>query len=180
MKLMNWGCGPVQPSDWTNVDVVVPEVHGGTGVEVDLLMEPSPWPEGSFDGIMANHSVCAVDTNRLSPLFSVFYELLKPGGVLRVAVPDVLAAANAFRTGDDEWFPHRAACASLDEAFCTYFTWKSTNLSVFTPGRLIELFRGAGFSEAWAVPVFETRTALDKLVELDNRPTETIVVEGIK
>lgn len=176
--MMNWGCGPITPGGWVNTDVIIPD--GAEGVEWDIFSEKSLWGVGAFDGIVAHHSLCAISNQKLQALFGGLYELLKPGGILRVSVPAITEAFDAYVRNDAKWFPNFGRESSIDEAFCNYVNWYSTNLSVFTPNRLRDLYLGARFRETNHCKFRETGFGLAEIVELDNRPKESLIVEGLK
>lgn len=53
-----------------------------------LKSEPYPFPDGYFKGIYTEHCIEHVDINAGWDNFREFYRLLKPGGTLRIIVPD--------------------------------------------------------------------------------------------
>jgi len=84
MKLLNLACGKTRHPDWTNVDKV-----GGTGVQVHDVLEPLPFDDDEFDVIYHSHLLEHLP-KRFAPLFlEECRRVLKPGGILRVAVPDL-------------------------------------------------------------------------------------------
>lgn len=85
LKLLNLGCGNHYHLAWTNVD------FGSRGTEVigHNLLQGVPFPDNTFDAVYHSHVLehfMAADGRRF---MQECVRVLKPGGVLRVAVPDL-------------------------------------------------------------------------------------------
>jgi len=79
--LLNLGCGSNHESDHINVDA-----FGKADVKWDLNVTPFPWGDNSVDGIQARHVF-----EHLENWWEAFVDcarILKPGGYLRIHVPD--------------------------------------------------------------------------------------------
>lgn len=119
MMLLNVGCGDCRlPDPWLNIDDLFnhfPEGNPERGYLTDRLKaEPNYvnmdisqawWPgqhpgetENRFDGACAMHVLEHFDVPGALHVLREIYRCLKPGGVLRVAVPD----ASYFRAVHDE------------------------------------------------------------------------------
>jgi SAM-dependent methyltransferase len=102
--LLNIGCGAQRPPlPFLNVDDLFnhfPEGHRerpllterlrseGNYINQDLRVTPWVLDSESVDGILASHFFEHFDTQDALRLFKECYRVLKPGGVLRVAVPN--------------------------------------------------------------------------------------------
>lgn len=78
---LNLGCGLNRKKDWINVDA-----FGNPDVLWDLDVTPYPWADNSVDGIEMFHVL-----EHLENWWEAFTEcarILKPGGTLRIHVPD--------------------------------------------------------------------------------------------
>jgi predicted SAM-dependent methyltransferase len=86
VKFLNLGCGANYSSspEWTNIDL-----HGGHGVLKHNLYDPLPFEDGEFNAVY--HSDVLEHLNkRFAPLFMrECWRVVGPGGILRVAVPDM-------------------------------------------------------------------------------------------
>ncbi len=106
MKKLNLGCGQRFHPDWENVDLspARPIVHQHD------LRKGVPYPDQTFDAVYHSH-VLEHFPRRLAPMFiGECYRVLKPGGVMRVAVPDLEQITRAYldalekaRQGLDGW-----------------------------------------------------------------------------
>lgn len=174
MVRINFGCGSVQPESWINIDK-------------DPIFE-APWenmwqqftlPE-SIDYIVAHHSLQCTPFNDLQPLFKRFLDILKPGGVLRVSLPDIVAAFDAYEEENMEWFPNHQNHEYIDTVFCTYLSWYSTNINPMTAECLIDQLIKAGFTKASYSQYRTTEHTDTSIIELDSRPKESIYIEAVK
>ena len=146
---LNWGCGPAIADsangvEWWNSDVVdYGQVHVGS------ILDRLPVRAGFFDGIVANHSLQCLTVHELPIALAEFRRVLRPGGRLRVLVPDVLAAFRAYEESNFDW-PGFAAIGegwSVDRKLGHYLTWGGQNRTTFTPVSLAEILDDAGFRE---------------------------------
>lgn len=92
MRLLNLGCGTSLHPDWVNVDMV----PGAPGViAVDLAAE-LPFAAGSFDAVYCSHLLEHLAPDAAATLLRRIHGVLRPGGILRVVVPDLEAMARAY------------------------------------------------------------------------------------
>lgn len=106
MMFLNLGCGyPRLPPPFVNVDTLVaqlsqqqdrPEYRTALAMlrnepnytEYDLSQLPYPWPDESADGILLSHYLEHWTTQDALKQLKECYRVLKPGGVVRISVPD--------------------------------------------------------------------------------------------
>lgn len=142
MKL-NYGCGSVHLPGYVNVDIQ----DYGQDVKVDLLAG-LPFTDGAFESIIASHSVQEIPYDDLIPGLEELRRVLRPGGVLRILVPDIAVACGRYLEHDIEYFPINDNEPSLDDKFCLYINWFGTARSLFTRQRLFNVCLRAGFYKA--------------------------------
>lgn len=84
-SLLNIGCGGHFHPNWLNVDMapLTP------GVLPWNVLEPLPFAEGTFDVVYHSHVLEHLPKEKAPVFLQECYRLLKPGGVLRVAIPDL-------------------------------------------------------------------------------------------
>lgn len=167
MKKLNFGCGSIQPEGWVNFDLD-PQFNAN---EVPLRQE-------EFDIIVAHCSIQMNDFNDIVGLLAFLYRCLKPGGVLRISLPDIEAGFKALSEGRIDWFPNGED--NIDDRFSAWLTWYSTTKTLLTPLALIHKLREVGFSKTTATHFKETKFSTEEIFELDTRENECYFVEARK
>jgi len=179
---LNFGSGSIQPDDWVNVDLPGDwqNLENSELICADIREGfPHHWTE-HFDYAVAHCSLQELNHHELGPALEELHRVLKPGGVLRVTVPDIVRGFCAYRDHHEWWFPLGADLPGVDERLCTWLVWFGTVRSVFTPRYLHDLMLRAGFSQAIHLGWGQTRCADHEIVSLDTREHEVFVMEGIK
>lgn len=97
MNKGHFGCGPIYMDGWINIDI---DKSHKTDICADLLQ--TYFNENYFDVIFSTHCF----EHLAYPIDAVeclnrFYRWLKPNGILRLAVPDLDIAINAYVNGGD-------------------------------------------------------------------------------
>jgi predicted SAM-dependent methyltransferase len=133
------GCGALYKEGWVNVDLA--------GTRVDLpwdLSRPLPFPPASVDAIFHEHLLEHLSYAEGVELHRHCLELLRPGGVLRIGVPDAGAALQAYAMaggGDSgQWPTAMARVASL--------TYDSGHRAIYDAETLELSCLAAGFTRA--------------------------------
>ena len=91
MHLLNLGCGAVRHPDWTNVDL--------SGDECTLAIDVCkglPFPDESFDVVYHSHLLEHIPQAAAGVLMSECTRVLKPGGTIRILVPDLEQIARLY------------------------------------------------------------------------------------
>lgn len=175
MLRMNLGCGPNAVVGWVNCDLAC---MPGVDVRMDLR-RGIPFRSGTFDGIAAIHVLQDLAWPVIGRALGELHRVLKAHGVLRLAVPDLEKAINAYLAGDAGYFyvPDEHA-RSIGAKLVTQVIWYG---SVRTPcnfGFLEESLHGAGF--AGVARRGFGQSSFDGLASLDNRARESLFVEAVK
>lgn len=91
---LNLGAGPVRLSGFTAVDL-------DTGDErVNLAVTPWPWATRSVEGVLASHILEHFPREGAVSFLAECARILKPGGVLALAVPDLDKFVDCWTAGD--------------------------------------------------------------------------------
>ena len=90
--LLNLGCGASFHPDWLNVDLVAAD----PSVLVHNLREPLPFGDQSFAAVYHSHVLEHLPRERALPFIRECYRVLRAGGFLRVAVPDLERIATLY------------------------------------------------------------------------------------
>jgi hypothetical protein len=84
-KMLNLGCGKVFHPDWVNIDIA----PSGPGVIAYDFRKGLPFPNTSFDVVYHSHVLEHLTRDEGESIMSEVVRVLKPGGTLRVVVPDL-------------------------------------------------------------------------------------------
>ncbi|OEU49621.1 MAG: hypothetical protein BA861_09080 [Desulfobacterales bacterium S3730MH5] len=106
MKYLNLGCGSRFHQAWTNIDIVTSSLH----VQAHDLSQGIPFQDETFDAVYHSHLLEHFPKNKALGFTQECYRVLKPGGIARVAVPDLeriartyLQALEKALQGKDKW-----------------------------------------------------------------------------
>lgn len=167
---INFGCGSIQPSDWVNVDID-PEFN--TKYKNLHLI-----PDNSCDMIVSHATICGIDYHEIKKIFIDFHRILKPSGVVRISLPNILAGFNAYTNNDIDFFPNSED--NLDRRFSAWLTWYSTSKTLLTEKALEYKLNDSGFKNISHVKFKETVYSNSKIYELDTREHEFYFMEAMK
>jgi SAM-dependent methyltransferase len=107
LPYLNLGCGDRSHAGWVNVDLR-PVRHGT--VRHDVAAGKLPYAGGSFAVVYHSHLLEHVPPARLDFFLGECRRVLKPGGILRVVVPDLEQIADLYvRTVEEAWQGDAAA-----------------------------------------------------------------------
>lgn len=170
---LHLGCGYSHLDGWVNIDVDI-------STHPDLvwdLRRPVPFPDLSAAAIFHEHLLEHIPLSAAGPFLRECHRLLKPGGILRVGVPDFGRYARDYcgsRSLIQSERPGRpTALLALSElVFCYEHT------SIWDEETLIRVVREAGF-ESPEIKAFG-ETSLQPVPDRPWRQPETLYVEVVK
>ena len=177
VRRLNWGCGEWVQADWINADI---KADAGVDIVGDIR-DGLPLETDSLDYAVSIHSLPEIPFTELVPALVELRRVLKPGGVLRIALPDLDKGIDAYQRNDPSYFrvPDKDA-KSVGAKFVTQMVWYGYSRSLFTHEFAQELLEKAGFSKVEHVTFGKTASPFPDIVELDNREQESLFVEAIK
>ena len=167
---INFGCGSIQPSDWINIDLD-PEFNTE---HKDLKLIP----DNSCDIIVCHAIICCVKYHDIEKVLLEFYRVLKPGGVVRISLPDIVSGFDAYKNNNINFFPNSED--DLDKRFSAWLTWYSQSASLLTDKALQYKLQDSGFSSVSKTEFKQTAYSNEKIYELDTREYEFYFVEAVK
>ena len=167
---INFGCGSIQPSDWINIDLD-PEFNTE---HKDLKLIP----ENSCDILVCHAIICCVKYHDIEKVLLEFYRVLKPGGVVRISLPDIVSGFDAYKNNNINFFPNSED--DLDKRFSAWLTWYSQSASLLTDKALQYKLQDSGFSSVSKTEFKQTAYSDKKIYELDTREYEFYFVEAVK
>jgi predicted SAM-dependent methyltransferase len=177
VRRLNWGCGTDPDPGWINSDI---KEDPAVDISADIL-EGLPLEEGSIDYAVSIHALPELRYTDQVPALMELRRVLAPEGVLRLALPDLDRAIRAYREGDRGYFlvPDEDARA-IGSKMITQLLWYGYSKTLFTYDFIAELLERAGFREVRRCAYRETASRFPAIVELDNRPEESLFVEARK
>jgi SAM-dependent methyltransferase len=174
---LNIGCGKFPRAGWINLDN---KVRPGVDCVADLRAE-LPFPDASVDYAVAIHVLPHLRLDALAPALARIRRVLKPGGVLRLALPDLEKAIAAYARRDAGYFAiPDAQWRSLGAKLVAQIVWHNDVATPFTFDLAAEALGKAGFARTERCGFRETRSRFPAIVELDNRERESFFVEAVR
>lgn len=170
MRKLNFGCGSIQPEGWDNIDM---EDFGQSLVGGFELL-----PDNEYDIIVAHCALQINGYNEYDEMLQGFLRILKPGGVLRISLPDILEGFYQYQEGNMRWFPNKER--TIDERFSNWLTWYSTSKSLLTPGALKRKLKENDFKPSYQLGFKQTEQENKEIIELDDRENECYFMEATK
>jgi SAM-dependent methyltransferase len=174
---LNWGCGAHGEPGWINSDL-----KEGPGIQHACdIRDGLPLPDESIDYAVSIHALPEIPYPDLVPALVELRRVLKPSGVLRLALPDLERAVGAYEAGDADYFliPDEDAKA-LGSKLVVQLIWYGYSRTPFTYDFIEELLLRAGFSRVQRCAFGETRSTHPGITELDNRKAESLFVEAVR
>lgn len=177
VRRLNWGCGTEPPDGWINCDV-----KEGPGIEISCdIRDGLPLETSSLDYVVTIHALPELPYPDVEPALVELHRVLKPGGVLRLGLPDLEKAMRAYSSGDAGYFliPDDDA-RSLGGKLIVQMTWYGYSRSMYTFDFTEELLYRAGFRRVVRCQYQETAGEHPEITALDNRKRESFFVDAFK
>jgi predicted SAM-dependent methyltransferase len=177
IKRLNWGCGEWAPTGWINVDI-----KDGPGIDISCdIRDGLPLESESIDYAVSIHALPEIPYSDLVPTLQELRRVLRPGGVLRLALPDLDRGIQAYQSNDRDYFlvPDHDA-RSIGAKFIVQAIWYGYSRTLFTHDFIEELLIKAGFTRLQRCNFGQTASEFPEIVELDNRERESLFVEAAR
>jgi predicted SAM-dependent methyltransferase len=154
----------------------------GPGVDVECdIRSGLPIVSDSLDYAVCIHALQDLPYLDAVPALRELRRALRPGGVLRLALPDLDRAIDAYRRGDSGYFYVTDDDArTISGKLIVQMTWYGSSRLMFTHEFARELLQRAGFQSITRCRFRETASPFVDIVELDNRERESLFVEAQK
>jgi predicted O-methyltransferase YrrM len=174
---LNWGCGERGAPGWINSDI-----KRGPGVDITVdIRHGLPIDDDSLDYAVSIHALPMLSLPDLVGVLCELRRVLKPGGTLRLGLPDLERGVAAWQRGDRGYFlvPDSDA-ETLSGKLITQLLWYGYTVTLFTKEFIEELLRKAGFDRVHHCSYRQSGSGHEGITELDNRENESLYVEAVK
>lgn len=175
VRRLNWGCGPCTPTGWINADR-----HPGPGVDLPGdIRNGLALPDRSLDYAVAIHTLQDLAWQDIPAALAELRRVLRAGGVLRLGLPDLDRAIDAYRRNDASYFyvPDRDA-RSVGAKLVTQIIWYGSVRTPMTYDFVRECLEASGFSDVRRCAFRASTSGIPEIVALDNRECESLFVEA--
>lgn len=171
--LIHPGSQNVRKEGWVNVDLA--------GYPVELrwnLVRPLPFQAGTADAVFNEHLLEHFSIPDALVLAQDWHRVLKPGGVLRIGVPDAGAYLSAYSEPDGETLRvFRPEAATRLLAVSAIFYWPQ-HVTMYDFETMQLLLTAAGFEQVERRDFGDTR--LERSPDSPHRRVETLYIEAVK
>jgi SAM-dependent methyltransferase len=176
IRRLNWGCGDWVEPGWINSDI-----KEGQDVLTCDIRQGFPLESNSIDYAVSIHALPELHYAEQLGALGELRRVLKPGGTLRLGLPDLERAVDAYRRGDRRYFVvSDDEMASLGGKLITQLVWFGYSRTLFVRDFIEELLLKAEFREVHHIGYKETQSGYPDIVALDNREAESLFVEAVK
>lgn len=165
---LDLGCGYIKHPDFIALD----KLDYRHNIIANVL-EGLPFADNHFDFVLMNHTLQMFTYNEHEAVLKEVRRVMKPGGTLRILVPDLERALDAYRTAQWDYFPISDKLeVTFDGKFARYLFWHGETRCAFTFESLISKLQQCDFSD------FRSGRFGD--CELDSREEESLIMEARK
>ena len=177
MTRLNWGCGGHGEPGWINSDM-----KDGPGIDITVdIRDGLPLEDASLDCVVSIHALQMIAYPNVVQVLGELRRVLRPGGVLRLGLPDFDKAIDAYRRGDRGYFVVPDSDEStLSGKAIVQLLWYGWSTLLCTSEFVLDLLVRAGFSEVRACDFRQSASDLPGITDLDNRPDESFFVEAVR
>jgi predicted SAM-dependent methyltransferase len=180
---INLGCGGMTFKDWLNIDSEYPH-H--CDIIWDLTKGLPFLPEGQFDAVFSEHFFEHITRKAAMTLLQDCFRALKPGGHLRIAIPDLDLLIYAYLQNSKDLATSetfREEYGAVFDTRCEFFNiatrgWGHTYM--YNHEEIEALLRHVGFGRVKRAVVRQSDVPL--LHNRESRPAQesSLIVEGRK
>jgi SAM-dependent methyltransferase len=204
MKKINLGCGSQIPEGWINVDYS----YGARMAKIPLfaavnrvfkifsmtwdkriflhdLRKPFPWADATVDIIYSSHTLEHFSREDGLRFLKESFRVLKPNGIIRILVPDLAVTVAHYLQGKTRadhfveglgvlYTPRKSMLKRLLAPLIEY-----PHQCHYDAPTLIAILNEIGFDAA-SMPAFDSRIADIRNIEMEDRTTNALVIEGVK
>lgn len=180
--LIHLGSGKIHLAGWINIDH---EPSHNPDVCMDYLQLHTRFAENSADAVLAVHTIEHLEfASGVQTVLEQMFRVLKPSGVVRIVVPDLMLVAKKYVNGEDlkdiytgpgEYYLGEIDCPATRFA---YFCRAWSHTVIFDFRLLFDMMKVAGFVNIRGCNFGQSDTPA--LCGVDRFPAESLSMEGTK
>lgn len=176
--LLNLGSGPRGKNDrhWVNVD-------GFSDRNVHFVLDFSrrlAFADATFDGAFSEHVFEHFTLEDAQKLASEIVRILKPGGTLRVIVPDAETIMREYFEDPQALLMRRAPAATPAEAVNSYFRQNYEHQFLYDHETLSKMLIDAGFAKVNRLAFATSSSGMPIAIDDPKYKWESLYVEAVK
>ncbi len=145
-----------------------------------------PFQDKSVDVIYSSHMLEHIDRTEAANFLLEAYRILRPGGIIRLALPDIKKQVEQYnKSGDaDAFIESTHMCVPSSGTFAKrlqlLFVGNRNHQWMYDGNSLCRLLQKQGFFKTEVIPPGQTRIADYKPLDLHERVSESVYVEAEK
>jgi len=199
-KKLNLGCGNQTPESWINVDyalgakfakipilnkIGLTRIKWDRNIVIHNLKKPFPWKTESIDIVYSSHTLEHFTREDGYRFLEECHRVLKPGGIIRIVVPDLKATIKGYLEGKiraDFFVENLLVLYPSSKRFIkkilmpfTFFPHKC----MYDTETLISILEQIGFETMERKESDSSITDIN-IIEIPSRLKDSVLVEGIK
>jgi predicted SAM-dependent methyltransferase len=170
---------------WINCDVLdlttFCQSQAYSFAQVDLS-KPFPWKDGEADILFSSHLLEHFSRDEGRSFLSECYRVLKPGGIIRISVPDAKKLAQQYVDGGimEQRFINVGVERARDDAEAFYEVLLAHHKTVYDEAALRGLLESVGFKDVSKVSAFESRSDTIRTQTINTYPDLSLVTEATR
>jgi predicted SAM-dependent methyltransferase len=190
MLKLHLGCGSHLLPGWVNIGLTKPaKAAKGLIWRKHNLLEPLPYANKSVDYIFTEHVLEHFTFKQATKLLKDWHRVLKPGGVLRIAVPGLESAIENYQSGFGKEFNNKVHAAKTSIAkvatnayFLNSLFYRHNHKFIYDEETLALQMKKAGFGQITRTDVHQSSHSnligLERRVWKVNSALNSLVIEG--
>jgi len=145
-----------------------------------------PFPSNSVECIYTSHMIEHLSRDDFLYFLNEAFRVLEPGGILRVATPDLKIAVNSYlQTQDADAFMEKILVVpppinTIKQKISLFFTGYRQHQWMYDEKSLSKLIKKVGFKKVFICKASETNILNPGNLNLYERSDESVYVEGLK
>jgi predicted SAM-dependent methyltransferase len=179
---LHLGCGTVRLDGWVNIDLASRARELATPPDLDLdVRKGLPFPDASARLVYHEHLMEHLTIDEGTRCLRDWHRVLEPGGVLRVATPDLEYLVDRYRGPwrDQAWLaqPEYGFIQTRAEMMNVAFRWWEHRY-LYDGEELERRLREAGFAPIRRCDL--GRSSVPELAGLETRADSRLILEGVR